>query len=320
MNGVSSMVKVAAIGECMLELSKRIQDKSGNAFEMAYGGDTLNTALYLSRLGLDVSYVTALGDDPYSNWMLEQWRKEGINCDAVVCEPGAVPGLYIIENQPDGERSFCYWRDNAPAKRLLDDVEQAEQIFQQLVDFDWLYLSGITLSIFSGEARQRLYDFLKSYRQQGGKVAFDPNYRPRGWHSPEDAKQAFASVLTEVDLALPTFDDEVMLYGDSDEASVVQRMQDLGVAEVVVKSGAEGCLVVNASGRYQTVSEKVDQVVDTTGAGDSFNAGYLSARFNHVAEAKAAREGHRVAATVIQHKGAIVPISAIDIDTIRSHS
>jgi hypothetical protein len=140
-------MKVASIGECMVELS----DGGAGLFSRAFGGDTLNTALYLARLGIETSYVTALGDDSLSSAMLDAWRAEGIHVDEVLRLPGRMPGLYMIERNALGERSFLYWRDRAPAREFFDLVDDAA--LERLSRFDWLYLSGITLSLYGDRGR-----------------------------------------------------------------------------------------------------------------------------------------------------------------------
>lgn len=173
--------RIAMIGECMLELTRSSSEQLGSSLPMnlSYGGDTLNAAVYLARQGVLVDYVTALGDDSLSAWMTDQWRAEGVGCDLVRYASGAVPGLYLIETDDSGERSFHYWRDSSAARRLLDDAGSAAQLFGQLADHDYICLSGITLAIYSPESRQRLFELLASYRSGGGKVVFDGNYRPR---------------------------------------------------------------------------------------------------------------------------------------------
>ena len=183
-------MKVASIGECMVELS----DAGAGSFCRAFGGDTLNTALYLARLGVETSYVTALGDDPLSGIMLDAWSAEGINIDEVVRLPGRLPGLYMIERDTLGERSFLYWRDRAPAREFFDLVD--DLALERLAHFDWLYLSGITLSLYSDRGRARLIELLTKARRNGGLVAFDGNYRPRGW-SDAAAARRFHHGLTD---------------------------------------------------------------------------------------------------------------------------
>jgi len=169
------MWKIAAVGECMLELSlPRGTELSRNqAPTMSFGGDTLNTAVYLSRLGVPCSYVTALGDDPFSHWMLDEWQREGVDTGLVVTVADRLPGLYMIETDAQGERRFFYWRREAPARELFADPQRAASLFDSLAGYDLVYLSGITLSLYSDEALERLFRFLGRYREQGGRIAFD---------------------------------------------------------------------------------------------------------------------------------------------------
>jgi 2-dehydro-3-deoxygluconokinase len=289
----------------MLELSSIGQDQYG----MAFGGDTLNTSIYLSRLGIGTDYITALGDDPLSDIMLQRWQEEHVGTQTVLRLPGRLPGLYMIRRDAKGERSFLYWRSAAPARDLFD-VATAE-FFDRLTRYDLVYFSGITLSLYSEIGRARLIELLEKVRANGGKVAFDGNYRPRGWLSAEVARQAFGEVLSRVDYAFPTLDDEQMLYGDANAEACAARLQVAGIKEIVVKQGSKGCLIASTAQIVKVPSEQNVQPVDTTAAGDSFNAGYLAARLNGAAPEDAARCGHKLAAEVIRHPGAIIPIQAM---------
>ncbi len=300
------MPRVACIGECMLELSGA--DKS--AMTLSYGGDTLNTAVYLARLDVEVDYVTALGDDPYSDWMIEQWRNEGVGTDLVVRAKGRVPGFYAIQTDDSGERQFFYWREQAPARDLLD-FEEFNGLADGLLSFDWIYLSGITLSIYSVDQRERLLGLLDTVRSRGGKVMFDTNYRPRGWPSAAGARETMTKFLTRTDLALPTLDDDRQIFGDRDAEGCAARLHAAGVSEVVVKMDAEGCLVSEAGAATWVAAIERPNPRDTTGAGDSFNAGYLAARLEGLDGATAAGRAHSLAGNVIMHPGAIMPREAM---------
>ena len=304
-------MKVASIGECMVELS----DGGAGLFSRAFGGDTLNTALYLARLGIETSYVTALGDDSLSSTMLDAWREEGIHVDEVLRLPGRMPGLYMIERNALGERSFLYWRDRAPAREFFDLVDDAA--LERLARFDWLYLSGITLSLYGDRGRARLIELLTMARHHGGHVAFDGNYRPRGWSDAVTARRVFDSLLPHVDLALPTLEDEQLLFGDADADSCAARLRTAGIAEIVVKTGARGCIIYTEGNRAEVPPEAVLQPVDTTAAGDSFNAGYLAGRISGASVTEAARAGHRLAGIVIRWPGAVIPRDAMPASGLR---
>lgn len=294
----------AAIGECMLELSGQSKDLFGN-YQLGFGGDTLNTAVYMARLGANVDYITALGDDPWSDEMLRAWQAEGIGTDLIHREPGRVPGFYAIQTRGDGERNFSYWRNESPARELFE-LADSRLLFERLQRFDYLYLSGITLSLYSAESLERLWDFLVDYRAGGGLVAFDTNYRPRNWRSAEAARRCFDQMAKHCDLILPTLDDEQLFDDALTLEQCVACYQAIGIKEIVVKQGAKGCMVVYDD-QWVEVSTEPVKAIDTTAAGDSFNGAYLAARMLNYDPVQAAQLAHRCAATVIQYPGAIIP-------------
>lgn len=300
------MTRIAAIGECMLEL----RSSGFGAARFGFGGDTLNCALYLARLGVAVDYVTLLGDDPYSADMLAAWEGEGVGTRRVGRLPGRLPGLYAIETDDRGERSFSYWRDRAPARELFTHPD-AQPLIDALPEYALLMLSGISLSLYGEEGRARLHDALDRARAAGAKVAFDTNLRPRGWPGLEVARAAYEALGGRVDIVLSGVEDEALLYGEEPADAIVARWRDAGAAEVVVKRGGDDCLVWERGGGVRRVpTTKVERVVDTTAAGDSFCAGYLAARRAGRGIEDAARLGHRLAGIVIGHPGAIVPAEA----------
>lgn len=305
-----SPARVAAIGECMVEL----RHLDASTLALSFGGDTLNTAVYLRRCGsaagISVDYVTALGDDPYSDTMLAAWQAEGLGTGLVTRLADRQPGLYLIRIDAAGERSFTYYRSQSAARELFR-AQPAARLDDHLVDFDWLYTTGITLSIFDPESLRRLWQVLDRARARGGRVAFDSNHRPAGWPDGEAARAAVTQTLARVDLALPALDDHRRLFGDADAATCARRLHDLGVPEVVVKLGPNGCLLSNLDGQRRIPAAVVRRVVDTTAAGDAFNGAYLAARLAGAAPPDAARAGSGLAAAVIAHPGALIPADAM---------
>ncbi|HSA82631.1 MAG TPA: sugar kinase [Geminicoccaceae bacterium] len=304
------MFRVASVGECMVELRHR----SATELELAYGGDTLNFAVYLSRLARDrggrVDYVTAVGDDAYSDGMLAMWQAEGVGTELALRLPGRLPGLYTIRVDARGERSFTYWRSHSAARELLKDG-RAERLGEVLSGYDLLYLSGITLSILDPPQRTALLAIADAVRAAGGRVAFDSNYRPVGWPDRAAAQRAFDEILKRTDIALPTLEDEQALFGVPDARALADRLHRLGVAEVAIKRGPAGCFLSSAAFTGAVPAEPAPEVVDSTAAGDSFNAGYLAARLQGAVPEAAARLGTRIAARVIAHRGAIIPAEAM---------
>ncbi len=304
------MLRIASIGECMIELRHR----SPSELQLAYGGDTLNFAVYLARLtreqAVRVDYVTALGDDPYSEAMLATWQAEAVGTGLVARLERRLPGLYTIRTDARGERSFTYWRSASAAREMLRD-DRAERLLRELSGYDLLYLSGVTLSVLDDGQRRALMAIADALRERGGRVAFDSNYRPVGWPDVASARTVFDAMLTRADIALPTLDDDQLLFGVADAREAADRLHHLGVAEVAVKRGAAGCFLSSAVFTGEVPPIPVAEVVDSTAAGDSFNAGYLAARLSGAEPEAAARLGCALAARVIVHPGAIIPAWAM---------
>jgi 2-dehydro-3-deoxygluconokinase len=299
--------RAASIGECMIELSPR----GGGLYALGFGGDTLNTAVYMARLGMAVDYLTAMGDDPYSERMIAAWAQEGVGVGRVRRVANRLPGLHLIETDDRGERRFFYWRDLAPARELFR-LPDTPALADEIAGYAFVYLSGISLSLYGEDGRATLAGALDELRRRGGRAAFDSNYRPRGWPGPEAARDAMAALLRRADVALLSFDDERALWGDKSPEHTAQRVAELGPAEVVVKNAAGAAVLAVAGERLLSVApEPQDHPRDTTAAGDSFNAAYLAARHAGATPAEAARAGHRLAAAVIRHPGAIIPRQAM---------
>ncbi len=300
--------RVLAIGECMLELSP---SGGEGQLQLGYGGDTLNTSVYLSRLGIGVTYLTELGDDPHSDHMVASWRAEGLDTGLVLRRDGRLPGLYLINIDQQGERSFHYWRREAPVRQLFDDTRAQELVLERAGDFDLVYLSGVTLSLFGAAGRERLCELLSTLRKGGVTIAFDSNYRSAGWQDANEARAAMDSVVSMADLLLPTFEDEQALHDDQGPATCLERLVQAGAQEVVLKRGAAGCTLLHDGQVEEIEAPPVDKVVDTTAAGDAFNAAYLAARLRGESPRSAASRGHRLAAAVIGARGAIIPADAM---------
>ena len=222
-------------------------------------------------------------------------------------EAARLPGLYLIDRDGAGERRFHYWADTAPVRDLFE-LDHWDRIAEGLLAAQMVYFSGITLSLFSNVGIGRFLAVLELARKGGVKIAFDCNFRPHGWRGDLGrARTVFIETLKRVDLALPAFDDEAVLWGDPSPESTVERMQAFGIPEVVVKNGPSSALVVCGSAREHVPVPEVVEPVDMQAAGDAFNAGYLAARLKGETATDAAVAAHRLAAQVIRHRGAILP-------------
>jgi len=286
------MKRIACIGEAMIELSL-----AGEDAQISVAGDTLNTAIYLHRTApeLRIDYVTCLGDDPFSTRIFDFITDKGVGTSAIQRIPNASPGLYAITTTPDGERSFTYWRSASAARQLFADGD-----FSILADYDALYLSGISMAILPHPVRLSLLGWLD---QSPVQVIYDSNYRPRLWDSTEHARQITTRLWERADIALPSIDDEMMLF-DETAAEVTARFAACKGAGALKRGGSGPLSLGEAVSQTYPAAQKV---VDTTAAGDSFNGGYLGALLSGKCQADALIAGHNLAAAVVQHRGAIIP-------------
>ena len=301
------MAHIAAIGEVMVELSPfPSASENREVMALSFAGDTYNTSVYMARLGLETDYLTLLGDDPYSEQIMQRMANENIGTGMIGQVSGRSPGLYIIRNTPEGEREFFYWRKEAPARELFSSDENARLLIEKLKTCDCVYLTGITLAIISEESRNRLLACLKSLRAQGIKVAFDSNYRPRLWKDKQDAQKAMLAILESTDIALLTLDDEQLLWGDDSVSGCVERYKQFGISELILKRGADETIIISNQQETRVSVDPVTNIIDTTGAGDTFNAGYLAARLNGASQIDAAKQGNRCAGIIIRYRGGVI--------------
>lgn len=290
-------MKLLTIGEAMAEL--RRDNKDG--WRVGFAGDTFNTAVYAARiLGGGVGFLSRAGEDPLSADLRDFARAEGLDPSLIARDPARQIGMYSVSTDGQGERSFHYWRNQSAARQMFADAAEAAQMPQAEV----IYLSGITLAILSPQARETLHaELLRRKATQGTKIAFDSNYRPHLWDSQASAQSAMSAFWQLADIALPSIDDEQALFG-GDEASVVARFAQGNHARVAIKRGSRGPL--DPSLATHPVFAPAERVVDTTAAGDSFNAGYLAGYLSGAGNAECLLQGHALASQVVGAAGAII--------------
>lgn len=289
---------MVCVGEGMLELRRE-----DGEWRLGTGGDVLNTAIHLARFGYEVALLSALGSDPFSDDLRGRWQSEGLDTSLVLSHPQRHCGLYAISTDEQGERSFTYWRE-ASAAREMFALPESDAVTRTAAEADLLYFSLITLAILPPEGRARLLQVAERVRANGGTVAFDGNYRARLWATPAHAAAVRDAAIPLTNIGLPTFEDEQRISGSADPAQVAWRWHEGRCGEVVVKLGERGCLL--SSGELQPPPAPVS-VLDSSGAGDAFNAGYLDGRLQAVEPAEAALRGQRLAAWVLTRRGAIPP-------------
>lgn len=294
-------MRVLSLGEMMVEFSGAGTD----LWRSGFAGDTFNMAWYLAALRPDwqVSYGTRLGTDPLSDAAVAKVASGGIGTDWITRDPVRSIGLYLIALQ-DGERSFSYWRGQSAARLMAEDQGWLTAAFDAA---DVVYLSGITMAILDPAGRRRVLDSLA-----GRRVVFDPNIRPRLWEDADTLRATLTAAAAVSEICLPSFDDEAAAFGDASPEATAERYAKAGAREVVVKNGPGPLAVASTDGPTHAPAPQAVKATDTTGAGDSFNAGYLAARLGGASVTEAILTGQAVSAEVVCHPGALIPADALD--------
>jgi 2-dehydro-3-deoxygluconokinase len=300
-----TLADVVAFGECMVEVGLA---GAGQA-AVGFGGDTFNTAVYLSRLGLSTAYGTAVGaGDPFSAGLLKMIADEGMDAALVRSVEGRLPGLYAIDRDAKGERRFFYWRSEAPVRDYFALADRAA-LRQAVTQARLVYLSGVTLAIVGAAGRAVLGELLAEAKAAGAAIAFDPNHRPRLWASEDEACAAIEAVVPLCRYVSAGAADVAALYGEAAEAKAA-AWAARGV-EVVLRAGDHAVTVRAGETVLRLPPPPPVRALDTTGAGDAFNAGYLAARLGGREPRMAVHTARRLANLVVQHIGAIIPRAAM---------
>ncbi len=296
------MTTILGIGECMIELSSAGPDM----WSQAFAGDVFN-ALWYARANSDpdteIAFHTAVGVDPLSDQMLAFVRSGGIICDDTPRIADRRPGLYAI-HLDGAERSFTYWRDTSAARMM---VRQPGRLWDKVAMANVVYFSGITLAILPQDDLEDLLSGLVKRKKAGAILAFDPNIRPRLWSDETRMLDVISRAAAISDLVLPSFDDEASAFGDGSPETSARRYASLGADHVVIKNGASETIHLQAGKMTAFPVAPVDNVTDTTAAGDSFNGAYIASLLRGLSTKDAILAAQTCAGQVISQKGAIIP-------------
>ncbi len=310
------MKKVVLFGECMIELKQ-----TGNSntvpvqMQQGFAGDVFNAAVYLTRCfnDIDIQLFTALGRDDYSNNMKDYLKAENVGTDLILTSEDKIPGLYSIQTDSSGERSFTYWRNDAAARYTMELL--TDDIIEKLKQSDMFVFSGISLAVIKPELRERFWQLIAQLKQARVEIVFDPNYRPRLWADTTETKAQYELALQASDYVLPGIEDFEVLYGLSTFEDVADFCKPYNIQELVIKDGPNGVLIIQQQNSGKNDNQPTQQFIniepvkteiDTTSARDSFNGVYLGARLSDLTVEQAVSKAAKTAGFVIQHPGAIV--------------
>lgn len=296
-------MKIFAIGEALLELQKH----QNNDIILGVGGDSLNFAVYASRLNQqsdDIYYATQLGNDSLTPIIHDLLNKENINQQAITVDNSKSSGLYAIDNKDNGEKIFSYWRENSPATTMFDG-KKGDDLLHILDNGDVFYFTGISVAILQPQSLEKFLKFMQQSYKNGKKVIFDTNYRVQLWQSPQQCQNIFAQIFPYCTHLMPSHEDFQDIY-NIDLGDMRAMLSEYKNCEIIIKNAEKSIYIYDNSAWQEHRVETLDHMVDSTAAGDSFNAAYMMARLNGKNIRDSVTLGQKLARTVIGHKGAII--------------
>jgi 2-dehydro-3-deoxygluconokinase len=289
---------LVALGEPMVELNQT-QGSSGQ-YVQGFGGDTSNCAIAAARLGARSAYVTRLGDDAFGRMLIELWKREGVDATGVGIDSEAPTGVYFVTHGANGHE-FDYLRAGSAASRMRPIDLPLPVIRAAKV----LHLSGISQAI-SASACDTCFAAMEAARGAGVKISYDTNLRLKLWPLPR-ARAIIRASLALVDWALPSLDDAKLLFERNDADAILDACHAAGAPLVVLRCGAEGCVVSDDKRRERIAGHRV-KAIDATGAGDCFDGAFAARIIAGDDSIAAARYANAAAALATTGYGAVAPL------------
>ncbi|HEY7581552.1 MAG TPA: sugar kinase [Acetobacteraceae bacterium] len=294
-------VDLLCMGEPMLEFNQLPANPDGTRHYLeGHGGDTSNAAIAAARQGARVGYITALGNDVPGDSFMALWASEGVDASTVRRTDRWQTGVYFVTHDAVGHHFLHYRTNSAAAMYTAADLPEAAIAAARM-----LFVSGISQGI-STAAADAVFAAIDIARRHGAQVAYDTNYRPRLW-PPRRAAAVIHAAMAETDYALPGADDVAVLTGLTDPDAILDFYLRLGPKVVLLKMGESGAYLATA-GRRMRIPKHDVQVVDATGAGDTFCGSFLARTLSGDDPEPAARYASVAAALKCTGYGAVAPI------------
>ena len=270
------------------------------AFIKRVAGAELNVATGLARLGLNVSWVSRVGSDSFGRFVLSSLKKENINSESVTIDAHYPTGFQLKSRAENGTDPIVeYFRKGSAASHLSCDDFNAATFTRAR----HLHLSGVAAAL-SASAYDLLDHAASTMKAQGKTISFDPNLRPVLWKSEAEMVEKLNRLAFQADWVLPGLKEAAILTGQSTPEAMADFYLERGVKAVVIKTGADGAWFKTAAGEQGAVAAvRVDNVVDTVGAGDGFAVGVISALLEGKTFPQAVARGNKIGSLAIQVPG-----------------
>ena len=295
-------INVCSIGEAMIEIS----NIKNSLYNQSFAGDTLNFCNYLDKKKLNAFFLSAIGKSEINQSLLDFIRSKNISTKYIKQINQFEVGLYLIKNKDNGEKQFFYWRDESAAKQYFNNIDFLN-LYKELKNFDYIYFSGITLSIIHTSKLNNFIKLLKLLKSKKIKIVFDFNIRPSRWNK-KNLNIFLDSVLKFVDICFLSGEDMNYWKNKNDIKSYEQIVRKYKLKHSIFRKNAKFTYVFLNKTRYVFRNKLLKKVVDTSGAGDGFNAAYLSNFIVNNDPLLAIKAGSSLGSKIVMKKGAIVDV------------
>lgn len=299
-------IDIAIIGECLIELSANGTLADTSTLNKYFGGDTVTTAVAVARLGGNVTYLTKVGNDGFSEFILSALKKENIDTSLIKTNDEQ-NGMYIVSHTSDKKEVLYYKRKTAATKLSIEDINEEE-----IKKLKLIYSTGVVQSL-SASSRELVRETFRIAKENDVMTAYDPNYSSCFMNS-SDSKEYFEEIVDNTDIIfLSLKNDATQLYDFTSIDKVMNYFWDRGVKIVVIKSHIDNGYYTGFKGDISfTEFYNTQKAIDVTASGDVFNGGFLYAITNGYTPANAAKFASVVSGLQTQNYGAIQAIPYID--------
>jgi len=295
-------INVCSIGEAMIEIS----NIKNSLYNQSFAGDTLNFCNYLDKKKLNAFFLSAIGKSEINQSLLDFVKSKKISTKYIKKINQFEVGLYLIKNKDNGEKQFFYWRDESAAKHYFNNIDFLN-LYKELKNFDYIYFSGITLSIIHISKLNNFIKLLNLLKSKKIKIVFDFNIRPSRWNK-KNLNIFLDSVLKFVDICFLSGEDMNYWKNKNDIKSYEQIVRKYKLKHSIFRKNAKFTYVFLNKTRYVFKNKLLKRVVDTSGAGDGFNAAYLSNFIVNNDPVLALKAGSSLGSKIVMKKGAIVDV------------
>ncbi|MGR3764122.1 sugar kinase [Rossellomorea sp. NS-SX7] len=266
------MNDVVTIGDAMITLdpSSTGPMRFVSSFERKIGGAELNFAIGCARLGLKTGWVSRLGNDEFGRHIFNTVRGEGVDVSQVEMADGYPTSLNFKEIMGDGSVRTFYYRDRSPTTTLTKETLNDEFLKNTKI----LHITGVFPAVDKTKNIELIRHAITEAKKHGVMISCDPNIRLKLW-SEDEARDVLRSFLPYVDILLTGVEEAQLLFGTTDPHEIIEHCKAFGISHLAIKQGEEGSVGYSAGEYVEAPAVKAKKVVDTVGAGDGFDAGFI---------------------------------------------